>query len=84
MEVELVHKVFELTLPLLDVLGVIAVELHWLVVGTDEADTRGGAKEFFLGFVLGPDDLEDGVKSDHEAAFCGLVVDGMVEGSFGS
>ena len=27
-EVELVHKVFELTLPLLDVLRVIAVELH--------------------------------------------------------
>lgn len=44
MEVELVHQIFELALPLLDVLGVIAVELHGLVVGADEADAGGCAE----------------------------------------
>jgi hypothetical protein len=60
------------------------VELHGLIIGADETDAGGGAEEFFFGLVLGPDDLEDGVEGDHEAALAGLAVHGMIEHRFGS
>lgn len=81
-EVELIHNVLELHLPLLNFLGVIAVKLLGVVIGADELDAGGRSEDLLLGFVLGPEDLEDGVEADHESALVGLGLDGVVEDCF--
>lgn len=84
MKIKLVHKVLKLSLPLLNILGNITVELHGLIIGAYETDARWCTEEFFFGLVLRPDDLEDSVESDHEAPLSGLAVHWMIEHCFGS
>lgn len=83
-KIKLIHKVLKLSLPLLNILGVITVELHGLIIGADETDARWCTEEFFLGLILRPDDLEDSVEGDHEAPLGGLAVYWMIEDCFGS
>lgn len=82
MEVELIHNVLELHLPLLNFLRVIAVKLLRVIIGADELYAGGRSEDLLLWFVLGPEDLEDSVEADHESAFAGLGLEGVVEDCF--
>jgi hypothetical protein len=82
-EVELVHEILEFDFPPLDFLEAIAIKLLGLIVGADKLDARWNSEDLLLGFVLGPDNLEDGVEGDHEPPLADLALDGVVEDSFG-
>lgn len=73
MKIVLIHEVFTLRLPLVELFGVVAVKLLRLVVGADKLKSIRHSQSFFLGLVLRPEHLEDGVEGDHEP-FLGLLV----------
>jgi len=66
-EVELVHELLEFLLPLLDLFGRVPVKLLRVEVRTYKFYPCRSAEYLFFGFVLGPQDLENGIESNHEA-----------------
>lgn len=81
-EVELVHNVLQLHLPLLDFFGVIAIKLLRVVVGTDELYASRRSEDLLLRFVLGPKDLKDSIKANHKSSLVILGLDRMVKDRF--
>ena len=54
-----------------------------LAIGGDEFESEWCPQALFLGFVLGPQDLEDGVEADHEAPLELAILGSGVEDGLG-
>lgn len=84
MKIKLIHEIFELNFPLLDLLGILAIKLLGFVIGANKLDASRCSKYFFFRLILGTDDLEYRIKGNHEALLAGFVINGMMQDSFGS
>ena len=84
MEIELIDEFTEFDFPFFEILDIIGVKLFGLGLGRHELEPVRSSKNFLLSFGFGPENLEDGIKSEKEAFTSLTVFRVMVEETFGS